>query len=403
MGGAYNVLIARQPIFDAKLRICGYELLFRSQQDQHQALFDDPDGATRDVIINNFMAIWDTGSKNRVFLPAYINLGRQFILSHQIPDLPRDQVVLEVLENAGFDQLLFDALVLLKKDGYTLALDDFVYTPAKKPFVQLADIIKLDVLALGVEEVGRQIELLKPFGKRILAEKVETADELEQCKALGCHLFQGYFLSRPTLTKGKRIPASASVLLRTLDAISKGAGSAEVEQIIRMDPGLTYKLLRLINSAQFAFVREITSVRETVNLLGRIAMKKWLTMLLTVCNEQCISEQIVLALTRARMCELLAEQKGEDTADAFILGILSSLEMLYGVSISQILQDLPLDDRLSKGMKGVGALGELLLITRAYEREQWNMVERLAKAPYDPGTAYMESVGWAGKMAAGLI
>ncbi|WP_324768653.1 EAL and HDOD domain-containing protein [Pokkaliibacter plantistimulans] len=317
--------------------------------------------------------------------------------------MPRDQVVLEVLENAGFDQLLFDALVLLKKDGYTLALDDFVYTPAKKPFVQLADIIKLDVLALGVEEVGRQIELLKPFGKRILAEKVETADELEQCKALGCHLFQGYFLSRPTLTKGKRIPASASVLLRTLDAISKGAGSAEVEQIIRMDPGLTYKLLRLINSAQFAFVREITSVRETVNLLGRIAMKKWLTMLLTVCNEQCISEQIVLALTRARMCELLAEQKGEDTADAFILGILSSLEMLYGVSISQILQDLPLDDRLSKGMKGVGALGELLLITRAYEREQWNMVERLAKAPYDPGTAYMESVGWAGKMAAGLI
>ncbi|MFB9885339.1 EAL and HDOD domain-containing protein [Balneatrix alpica] len=384
--------MARQAIFDTELNVVGYELLFRSEQEQSAALFADSNKATQDVLLNNFMAIWEQGE--RQLMPVYINVGQDFVLNRNIPDLPREDVVLELLEDIqGSDELLH-AVAELKLQGYRLALDDFVYQPELEPLIRLAEVIKLDVMELGMEALAEQVKLLRPFNKVLLAEKVETQEEFEQCKALGFSRFQGYFLSRPILMRGKRMPPSNTIIMRVTQQLLADAEVADVEKAILQDPALTYKLLKLINSAQLARSQRITSVNQALNMLGRQALQKWLLLLLAS-SAEVPAEGVRIALIRARMMELLAEQAESPLAQqAFMVGILASLEMLYAIPLQELLVDLPLEDVILQGVHGKGELGQHLLLARAYEKMQWKLVERLGKPPLNPSQAYLQSVSW---------
>ncbi|WP_305857257.1 EAL and HDOD domain-containing protein [Balneatrix alpica] len=389
-----SVLMARQPIFNSKMEVCAYELLFRSEQDQSQALFIDAEGATSSVILNAFTAIWDQHEAKG--LPVFINLSEDFILKRHMPDLPKDRVVLEVLEDVQVSPALLEAVNELKQQGYTLALDDFTYQVELEPLIELASIIKIDVRLRGMEGVREQIAQLSHHRKKLLAEKVETQEELDECRELGCEMFQGFFLSRPLLVRGKRMPTSAAMMMKVLQDLRSDKPVSQIEADILKDPALTYKLLKLINSAQFALRRRVTSVAEAVNLLGREPLQKWIMMLLAVGAEAVMPERIYLAMQRARMCEVLAQQGNyPNSHQAFMVGILASLEMLYGVPLSTVLDDLPLDESLVEAVHGRGNLGLLLLLSRAYERGEWRLVERLGRPPLQPGQAYFDSLAWA--------
>jgi c-di-GMP phosphodiesterase len=205
-----QILVGRQGIFNQELRLVAYELLFRRETDAASASIGDGDIATLSVIEN---AIYEIGFNNLVEdKPAFINLTRSFIDNPALLRLRKDEVVLEILEDVQIDEPLLARLRELSTAGYTIALDDFIYDPKHKPLIDIADIVKVDISLVPAADLPQHVEELQRYDVKLLAEKIETREQLETCQALGFHLYQGYLLAQPdTVTLSTRTPESGSV------------------------------------------------------------------------------------------------------------------------------------------------------------------------------------------------
>ena len=255
-----NVFVGRQPIFDTKLRVHGYELLYRSaEQSNSSAGMISGEQATTSTIINTFVEIGlDRLVRDRF---AFINLTEEFLLrENKIPFSPK-QVVLEILEDIPVTPELINATQRLVDAGYIIALDDYIFNPSHAPLIELAKIIKIDLMALTKQELQEHVKKLKEYDVKLLAEKVETADEFVHCRDLGFDYFQGYFLSKPQIIKGKRLPANKFTILNLLSVLHDPDSDPEdLAEAINTDVATSYKLLKLINSAAFNLRSEIESI-----------------------------------------------------------------------------------------------------------------------------------------------
>src|SRR5262244_1494198 len=256
----YEVFVGRQPIYTPQLDVFAYELLFRRGEMQH-ADVTDGNQATAHVLVNTFLELGlDTlvGSKR-----AFVNLTRDFLLQDYSLVFPADRVALEVLEDVAVDTDLLEALRNLSAQGYTIALDDFFYQEHLRPLVELADIIKIDVLASGRTTVAEQVELLRQYDVQLLAEKVETQDDFTYYNTLGFEYFQGYFFCRPDVVKGQRLPTNRLIILELLAKLQNpGTTFRELEALISRDVSLSYKVLRAANAAMFTRARKVESIQQ---------------------------------------------------------------------------------------------------------------------------------------------
>lgn len=397
-----HTLLARQPIFDRNLNISAYELLFRSDMN-NQASFLDGDSATSQVMLNAFneLDIQEVVQNH----PAYINFTRNLILNP--PPFDRKRFVIEVLETVEVDDELIHNLQALKNSGYTIALDDFVYDSRWDPVLRIADIVKLDVLALDQNALQAHVQKLLPFNVQLLAEKVETHEMFHTCKALGFTLFQGYFLSRPEHIMGRKVPASKLVVMNLLAQIQNpDAELAEIAGVIAKDPVLSVKLIRLVNSAAFSARREITSLQHAVSLLGLRQVKSWAT-LLSLSNMADKPHALSLhAMIRAKMCQLVAERFATPAeSDAyFTSGLLSNLDAFFDMELPDILTTMPLSRDVMDGLlTGQGRIGLILAAVIANERADWEQINWLRLKELNVGErdlekAYLDSIRWAGEM-----
>jgi EAL and modified HD-GYP domain-containing signal transduction protein len=333
---ASSVAVARQPILDARQRLQGYELLHRGT-----AAYGEQ--ATAQVLLAAFGEI---GLRSLVgSRPAWINVSRRFLLDVDPLPLPPGEVVLELLEDQTLDDELLGKLQELHAAGFEIALDDFVYSASADDVLGLASIVKVDVLEGGMEHATRQAQLLKPFGVRLLAEKVEDRAMFEHCRDLGYELFQGYFFCKPEIVVGRAIPTAASSSLHDIAVLSRSdATFEEIEAVVTRDPGLTLRLLRLLNSAAFSLRRRITSVHDAVTMLGAGTVRQWAMMLVLGGFSSTCDELVPTALSRARTLSQLAGRRGDDTDVAFSVGLLSVADALLGVSMDVALDGLPLTD-----------------------------------------------------------
>lgn len=261
-----EIFVGRQPIYDRQLKVVGYELLFRSYEADH-AEFVDGDRATSQVILNTFTEI---GLERLVGNGlAFINLTRSFILGEYPPPLAKHRVVLEILEKIPVDKELIEALRVLSARGYQLALDDVVDPHDVGQLLDIADFVKLDLAAVERGRLEEHVTTLRQRKVKLLAEKVETQDVFELCRDLGFDYFQGYFLCRPNVVRGQRMPATRLAIMRLLAKLQvPDIEFGRLEEIVRHDISLSYKLLRLINSAFYARPTEIKSIRQALTLLG---------------------------------------------------------------------------------------------------------------------------------------
>ena len=143
-----QAFIARQPILDLNQKIYGYELLFRSGLDNffHHP---DPDQASSKVLADSFFLMGIqllTGGRR-----AFINVTREILLNEYLFLIPKDLIVVEILENVTPDDEVISACRELKQAGYLLALDDFRWEESWEPLVKLADFIKIDFLSTEQE------------------------------------------------------------------------------------------------------------------------------------------------------------------------------------------------------------------------------------------------------------
>jgi EAL and modified HD-GYP domain-containing signal transduction protein len=377
-----TVYLGQQPIYGANREIRAYELLYRRNASDTTAKFRDADQASADVMLKAFLEIGLPAVSPEQ--PVFVNHTRHLLGLD--PILPPDRCVVEVLEDVAADEGTVACLRRLKDLNYRIALDDFVFDAGRIAIIEMADYVKLDLLALGASGFREQMRLLEPFGVSIVAEKIESEAEFRWCKKMGCALFQGYYLRRPEVLAGRRIPSSRLSVLSLLSECSESETSAGViAAIIARDAPLTYGLLRLANSALYRRRSEIRSPAQAVTLLGMDFVFRWATLLVLSGNDDCPAGYLTFALQRARMGELLAAHYHCSSQEAYITGLLSTLDAVFNAPIEDLIGPLPIDIRFKRAiLQREGALGAMLDLVLAYE----------AGDPVDGGETAVRKAYW---------
>lgn len=397
---ASSVHVGRQPIHDAQGHLHGYELLFRDTATATSADADaDGDAATTATILAAFS---EFGTENLLGgRTGYINVTRAFLVGELPLPFPPDNAVLEVLESVHVDAPVVAGAARLAAEGYRLALDDFTWSPDSVPLLRFADLVKIDVLAMPWDEVLETVERCKPYGVRLLAEKVEDEPMLRQCLAEGFELFQGYHLGRPeTLTAETLTPVHAL----TLDLLgrlgSPSSSAADVDDIVRRDPALSYRLLRIANSAADGAggtggAGQVSSVRDALVMVGVAKLRAWLVLLSLGAASS--DDDITGALTRARTCEQVALAAGTVRPDvAFTFGLLHGVADALGLSPAAMLARMPsLSPDLADALGGApGPLREVLDAVLAYERADLDALDRASVPLATMAEAYLSALAW---------
>jgi c-di-GMP-related signal transduction protein len=377
-----EVFLGRQPILDRNQQLFAYELLFRSGTavDGNFASFVDGNQATATVVTNAFSAFSLADALGSY--QGFIKVDQGLLFSDLINALPCHSVVLEILDSVTPISEIKARCAELRQNGFVLAIRQRADAPEQPhPLLQFAEVIKLDISHIEPARLQQAVSALKPLGKTLLAEKVETLEQMQRCHELGFDLFQGYYFAHPAVIHGKRLHTSELSLLRLLGLLSQEADSSEIESVFKQEPVLTVNLLRLTNSAGSGMSTRITSLRHAISLLGRRQLLRWLQLLLysgAADTAEAINPLMQLAATRGRLMELLVDrtpdvkQTGRDLVDqAYMVGILSLMPILIGCSISEVLAQLPLARPAHDALNAhTGTLGELLSLVEALEESK---------------------------------
>ena len=372
------VLFARQPILDAASNVQGHELLFR-REDGTGWPIDDENKATAHVLISAFsdMGLGSVTGPTR----AWVNVPRSFLLETDLSVLPKERVVIELLERNVLDTPYVAKVAGLAREGFQLALDDFTWDDDMIPLLELVTYVKLDLRELGPDGVAQHAQKLAPYGVRLVAEKVETMVERDACLELGIDLFQGYFFERPYLVRGRPAPHASLRRLRIATSVGPGATFEDVERVVQMDPGLSVRLLRYLNSAAVSLRQRVSSLRQALMLVGTDMVRQWILLVLLGDLGRVDPAVLTSGLLRARICEQLARSKGVRGAEsAFIVGLLSVTDALLGVPLDEIIPTLPLTPEVRDAIcKHEGQLGDLLRRAKNLQRGEVTPDAREAK------------------------
>ncbi|MBL4680973.1 MAG: HDOD domain-containing protein [Pseudomonadales bacterium] len=389
--------MARQPIYDQMSNITAYELLFRQYGEEH-ALVVDGDAATSEVLVNVFthFNIDDiVGNKK-----AYINFTEKLIA--EPPPFDKRHFVIEVLEDIEINDSLVANLTSLRQQNYVIALDDFIYNDQSHRILPLADIVKIDVLLLSQKELVEHVIALRKYDLTLLAEKVETREMWEFCLDLGFELFQGYFLSKPEIISGKNIPPSKLLVLELLGKLQNpNITVKELDALICRDPILSFKVLKLVNSASYVPRQKIESLTKAITYLG-LDLIRSLASLLSLSNlsdkPNALKDQAVL---RARMCEKLGEKVSRGDAAAFFsVGLFSLLDAFFDQPLESVVNALSLNQKLSDALlRHEGFYGEILSTVIHLEKAEfddinWAYLYEYGISPEFINEVHQETIIW---------
>jgi len=400
------VFVARQPIFDRNRKVWAYELLFRSDANATRCEGIEASSATRQVISNGMLSIgWDKLLRGK---HACINFGRDMLMQDIYSSLPSKQTVIELTEDIEPDAEVVEAVRAIRARGYRIALDDFQPSPRMAPFIELANMIKVEMCT----PKPQQEVMLREFHSRgihMLSEKVETDADYRWALRAGYDYFQGHFFARPAVMQGTQIPAVKIHCLRLIqEAHRPELDFNRLSTLISQDVSFSYKLMRYANSARFGRQTKIHSIRRALVVLGEYGIRKWIAIaaLHTIADDK-PGELITQSLVRGRFCELLAVASGQSIEDqAFLVGLFSMLDALLDRPLGDVIQDLGLAPALDSVLRGKApednVLNRIYTMVRQYELGDWDTVERLAGHLSIPselvGAAYREALPWADEM-----
>jgi EAL and modified HD-GYP domain-containing signal transduction protein len=400
--------VARQPILNRARRVYGYELLYRDVPSATECEGGASNIASSRVLTDAVLAVGlDRLTAGK---PAFVNFTRSLLMSGAGILLPPAAMVIEILESVEVDKDVVRVCRQLRARGYALALDDFVPGSSAEQLVPHAKFVKVDVLSTPLNERIKLAARLKPLGIRLIAEKVETEEMAESCLGQGYTLLQGYHFCRPTTFNARAMPARRIAHMRLFAALSQDDLSIDkLEDLVKHDVSLSYKVLRSINSAAHGIHREVTSVRQALVLLGLDYIRKWASVwALAGLNDGGTEETVAVALLRARCCELLdAAGGGADNGQAsFLLGLCSLLDVISGRPMLEVLEEMPLSNSTREALLGgVNPDRARLDAVIAYERGEWEraygLLATLGLPEIALPNAYAEALRWTRELSHG--
>lgn len=402
-----NFLVGRQPIFDRDEKVFGYEFLFRKTGTDDRAEFYDTVAATSRVLVNIFQ---NFGLKSLTSdKKAFINIDDSIIMQDVLDVLPKENLVLEIVETTNVTPEVIKKVSEYHRDGYIFALDDFVlsaeYFQMFMPLFPYTEYIKVDMKENCLAKMDRAEKIFRGRNVQLLAEKVETRDDFVFSKECGFHLYQGFFFEKPAVIQKKNIEPSKACILRILSRLSQNADLKDIEAEFRLQPELTLKLLKLINTCSFCLRNEVTSIRHALNLIGREAMRKWLTIMLYAGKkgDPVKSTLLETAMLKAHIMEVLAQKvygpQYRGLADAFFIGLLSHLDVILGVTKEELLDMISVGENIKNALLYKdNDLGLLLSVLDASDDPQSDMnielLKKLKITEQSVSEAKFEGLNW---------
>ncbi|WP_373739542.1 EAL and HDOD domain-containing protein [Jeotgalibaca porci] len=387
-----DVYIARQPIFDRKLAVFGYELLYRRSMNNFYEGWDDTQ-ATAELINNAFLTMHF--SELTEGTRAFINFSDDMLIDEIPRLLPSETVFVEILETVEVTDELLEAIKRLRKSGYTIVLDDFVFSQRHLPLVDVADMIKIEFNKMNT---AVQKLILKKYRHKIkfIAEKVETREEFQDAMDMGYDYFQGYFFSKPMMIKSKEVSYLNINLIRILELLHHTEPDfEEIREVIATDLGLSYKLLRLANSVLIGKRHKITSVKRAMVQLGLLEMRKWIYIIMLKDFQMIENKELIKnCLIRAKMMELVAvtEGKDEEKEDYFLAGMFSEIDVLMNRKMADLVAELPLKESVRTTLLG-GDNQMKQTLDHLIEREK-NENSEQEKQDAELMVIYLEALAW---------
>ena len=397
-----SIHIARQPILDTGRQVFGYELLYRADEVETTCNLEGDVAASR-VLTDALLGIGLETLVGNAF--AFLNFTRSLLLSGAAQLLPKKNVVIELREDIVVDRAIIEACEDLQKQGYLLALDDFVAGSEAEQLVPFARFIKIDVLGtMSSQPWSATARRLVAPTRRVIAERVERSDVAMEAHRAGCSLFQGFYFCRPATRTARALPAHRQAYLNLFAALNNPDLTIDsLEELIKRDVSLTIRVLRSINSAAFALEQPISTVRHALVLLGIQQVRQWASVwAMAGLSAGGPTEIVSVALVRARLCETLGRARfGADAAgEMFLLGMCSTLDVVLDMPMEKALATLPLSDRLKGALLGEnGNLRSMLDIAIARERGYWSslpdMLAQMKLSDSLLSVAYVDALKWA--------
>lgn len=402
-GHADDIYLARQPILDRRQSIVAYELLYRSEACE-RADIRDPVEASARVITYAFSDLGIGAALGRS--DCYINIDKNMLMSSIIELLPHGNVTLELVGLTDISDAFIARCQQLRAEGVKLALGD--YTPGCGAQRLLPNVDVVEVSLAGCDNAcleGVVKEIRQGGNARLLATKVETAEQFRQSLEMGFDLFQGYYFARPHLVAGKRIHPSKAILLQLLKLVSSEAPNHEIEHLLKGDPNLCYNLFRLVNSVAMGMNRRISTVHEVVTVLGRRHLQRWVYLLLFAQQEgyPYPNPLLLTAALRGELMRKLAMIVAAGNSDfhehAFMAGIMSLLDALLGIPMAEVLHHINVGDEVHDALLArQGLLGRLLILAEMLEGEKLEtlptVLDKLKLDAHNVMQAQVEALHW---------
>ena len=374
--------IARQPILTPEENVIGYELFLRESQLQNRARSDPEQEAAATIDMLNLLGLGIL-CDGRL---AFINCTHNMLLSDYLALLPPSNVVVELQENIPTDEKVILKCKALKQAGYSIALDHFMPGDRREALIPYARFIKIDITQVPGAECALVSQRYANENCRMVARKVETREQFLQAAKHGFTRFQGYFFRQPENLQTRQIPANQATYVRLLSAVSKPEiDFAEIEELVKHEPSLCYRLLRYLNSPLLGLSAPVTSVRNALSLLGEHESVRWIRMATTsVMGQEKTSDLVLASLVRARFCELIGARVKHGDADLFFMGMLSLIDSVLSLPIGMVINNLSIDDELKRQLLGARtgkktSLSPIYDLMLAQEGGDWVRVAHLGK------------------------
>jgi len=410
---ADNFFLARQPILNRGQRLVAYELLFRDAGTQASAHVTDDTEATATVIAHAAELGMGQVVGDQM---AFVNVDAVGLMSDFIRFLPNDKVILEILETVKATPEVLARVNELKQAGFKFALDDVIgQSEDVQKFTPLCDVIKVDIKDMQPGTLPALAKVLKNPKQKLLAEKVETVEEFQECMELGFEYFQGYYFARPVILSGKKISPSQMSVLHLLELLDRDASSAEIERSVKHDALITLNLLRLVNTPAVGARQRINSVGHALMVLGRRQLRRWLQILLYVKNggtQEFTSPLLQLATTRGKTMELMVEHRkpgqrvGADIG--FTVGVMSLMDTLFSIHMREVLESVNvLDEVRAALLHRAGDYGAMLSLIEHIERGRdgkvlAQMLHQLDLKPAELYSIQLAAIEWVTEYTRGI-
>ncbi|MGV8712421.1 MAG: EAL and HDOD domain-containing protein [Nitrosomonas sp.] len=405
-----EVYLGRLPILDSKHNLVAFELLFRSDQ-QNTVTVTNNSAASANVIIDTYgqLGIENVIGKRR----GFIKVDEHLLMNDAICMLPKKHVVLEILRSVEVNQEIINRCSFLKKQGYQLALSNVSQLNKQSiALLPLINVVKVNVNPLNQAELINLVKLLRRWPVLLLAEKVESKETARRCIAMNFQMLQGFYFSKPEIISGKRIDPSKLSLLKLLLLVVKDSEVTDIENELKYQPGLSYNLLRMVNSAASGLPSKINSIKRAIMIVGRKQLQRWVQILLYAAKQRDGSSSDALMQTaaiRGKLLEFIAtadrphDKNHQDRA--FMVGVLSLLDTLLGVEMEQMVETLSIQKDMSEALLSRhGYLGQQLQLIEAYEKGEIEKVSAMMnEMPFLDLTEFtrmeLDAAAWANRIS----